>query len=841
MIDFRSFVAGSLIIGAGLAARAEDLASIKRVTQGLRERRLFSLADRYCRERLGVSPLSDAEQAQLTIEWIRSCAEQAMNLPAERREESWQRARQIAADFAARNPDNPQRVLVQLQDCLTLLAQGEQLRMEAEIAPDAGSGLEPARNAIRQGERGLEKLLEELPKAGASRAPAAAGALSAQQIKSLAVNVRYQYAVAFRSMANCYPPGSADRTAALQKSLEQLQEILRQRDDDPRTTAEVRLDQIACLRLLGDNAGAKELMAALPADAVPAEFQARRMAERTRLTLRTEGPERALSELAAEPLPPGAPHSAELDFARLEALLASWQSAIRGKDDPLSAKWREQALALVREMEHRYGGYWGRRAELLLLEQGRGQIAGSADMLERTANGFYLQNRFQEAVTAYDEAADAARKEGNAAKAFESAYRAALVQQNQRQYHDAARRFRQLALADASCAQADNAHLLAIVNQAQAVAVDPKAEEAYSSLLDEHLRLWPAAASTADVWLWKGKWHESHRRWKESTQAYRGIPPTSPLFEDAMTAAMRCWLNWLDELRQGRQNKEAELVATEAADFFESLIANADPPGQPDHAEQLATTCRLRAARLRIEFTSPNYRNLETMLAAAGASKSATPEQKAEAQALLAVALAGQPGREAEAGRAAAAMAKLPETQLWLVLQQAMDMAGAAGDPSRRTLLAVFALQVLDQIGPEAKMSESRRMQVQQWRALANEMRGNRPEAIRLLKDLALQFPDDISAQEALGSMLLRDSSGTSAREALDQWRRIAARTRPGGEPWLRAKYNVALAQLRSGDRAAAARLIRYVQATENLNGSGWQARFEALLRECGNGDSPPE
>jgi hypothetical protein len=229
------------------------------------------------------------------------------------------------------------------------------------------------------------------------------------------------------------------------------------------------------------------------------------------------------------------------------------------------------------------------------------------------------------------------------------------------------------------------------------------------------------------------------------------------------------------------------------------------------------------------------------MLAAAGASKSATPEQKAEAQALLAVALAGQPGREAEAGRAAAAMAKLPETQLWLVLQQAMDMAGAAGDPSRRTLLAVFALQVLDQIGPEAKMSESRRMQVQQWRALANEMRGDRPEAIRLLKDLALQFPDDISAQEALGSMLLRDSSGTSAREALDQWRRIAARTRPGGEPWLRAKYNVALAQLRSGDRAAAARLIRYVQATENLNGSGWQARFEALLRECGNGDSPPE
>jgi hypothetical protein len=829
MIDFRSFVAGSLMIGAGLAARAEDLASVKRVAQGLRERRLYTLADRYCRERLGVSPLSDAEQAQLTIEWIRCCAEQAMNLPAERRARSWQRARQIAADFAGRNPDNPQRVLVQLQDCLTLLAQGEQLRMEAEISPSAEPGLEPARDAIRQGERGLEKLLEELTKAGTSRAPAAADALSAQQIKSLAVNVRYQYAVAFRSMANCYPPGSADRIAALQKSLEQLQELLRRRDDDPRTTAEVRLDQIACLRLLGDNVRAKELLAALPADSVPAELQARRMAEKTRLAIQTEGPERALSGLAAEPLPPGAPHSAELDFARLEAVTASWQTAVRAKDDSLSAKWREQALAAVRKMEHRYGGYWGRRAELLLLEQGRGQIAGSADMLERTANEFYIQNRFNEAITAYDEAADAARKAGNAAKAFESSYRAALVQQNQRQFQDAARRFRQLALADASYAQADNAHLLAIINQAQAVAADPNAEEAYSQLLDEHLRLWPAASSTANVWLWKGKWHESHRRWKAATQAYRQIPSASSLFGDALGAAARCWSNWLDELRQDRRSKEAELVASEAADFLENLVAS------PDHAEQLATTCRLQAARLRIEFTSPDYRSLETMLAAAGESKSATPEQKAEAQALLAVALAGQPGREAEAGRIAASMAKLPETQLWLVLQQAMGLAEAAGETSRRSSLAAFALQVLDRIDPEATMSESRRMQARQWRALANEMRGNRPEAIRMLKELALQFPDDLSAQETLGSVLLRDSSETSAREALDQWRRIAARTHPGGEPWFRAKYNVALAQLRSGDKAAAARLIRYMQATENLNGSGWQARFEALLRECGN------
>lgn len=832
MTDFRSFVAGLLMIGAGLAARADDPASAKRVAQGLRERRLFSLADRYCRDRLGVSPLSDAEQAQLTIEWIRCCAEQAMNLPAERRAESWQRARQIAADFAARNPTNPQRVLVQLQDCLTLLAQGEQLRMEAEIAPTAEPGLEPARNAIRQGERGLEKLLEDLPRTGTSPAP---GALSPQQIKSLAVNVRCQYAKAFRSMANCYPSGSADRTAALQKSLEQLREILRQRDDDPLMTSDVRLDQIACLRMLGDNVRAKEFMAALATAGVPAELQARRLAEKTRLTLQMDGPERALAALEAEPLPPGVPNSAELDFARLETVTALWQAAIRAKDGTRSAKWREQALAAVREMEHRYGGYWGRRAEMLLLEQGRGQGTGSADMLERAANEFYLQNRFAEAVSGYDEAADAARKAGDSAKAFESSYRAALVQQNQRQYQDAARRFRQLALADAAHAQADNAHLLAIINQAQAIAGDPKAEEPYSQLLEEHLRLWPAASSTANAWLWKGKWHESHRQWKEATQAYRQIAPTNPLFDESLEAATRCWSSWLGEMRQSGKSKEAESVATEAADFLESIAAGPAHSGQPDHTEQVATTCRLQAARLRIEFTTPDYRHLETVLAAASQSKLVTPDQQTEAKALLAVALAGQPGREAEAGRTAASMAKLPEAQVRLVVQQTMDMAEAAAEPSRRSSLAAFALLLLDRMDPNATASGAQRMQVQQWRALATEMRGDRPKAIQMLKELSQQFPDDLAAQETLGSMLLRDASVASAREALDQWRRIAVRTRPRSESWFRAKYHVALAQLRSGDKGEASRLIRYMQVTENLNESGWQARFDELLRQCAN------
>jgi hypothetical protein len=71
-------------------------------------------------------------------------------------------------------------------------------------------------------------------------------------------------------------------------------------------------------------------------------------------------------------------------------------------------------------------------------------------------------------------------------------------------------------------------------------------------------------------------------------------------------------------------------------------------------------------------------------------------------------------------------------------------------------------------------------------------------------------------------------------RQALDRWRFIAGRTKPRTARWLEAKYSVALAQFKLGDRAGAATLLRFLLETPpGLKGTEWEGAYADLLRKC--------
>ena len=61
-----------------------------------------------------------------------------------------------------RRPINRDGVLVQVQDALTSLAEGELARIEAEVAAEPHTALEQARTGIRQATRALENLDKQL-------------------------------------------------------------------------------------------------------------------------------------------------------------------------------------------------------------------------------------------------------------------------------------------------------------------------------------------------------------------------------------------------------------------------------------------------------------------------------------------------------------------------------------------------------------------------------------------------------------------------------------------------------------------------------------------------------
>ena len=69
--------------------------------------------------------------------------------------------------------------------------------------------------------------------------------------------------------------------------------------------------------------------------------------------------------------------------------------------------------------------------------------------------------------------------------------------------------------------------------------------------------------------------------------------------------------------------------------------------------------------------------------------------------------------------------------------------------------------------------------------------------------------------------------------QARDRWRIIARRARRRSELWFEAKYSVALVLFKLGDKQGAAKLILYLEATEDLAASGWHDRFAELKRRC--------
>src|SRR5688572_21966456 len=102
-----------------LAPIARGESADARFLAGLRQRQLFGLAEIYCADRLKTVATEDETRAELTIEFIRTLAEHAVNVQPEERAALWSQARAVAADFLRQTPLNPRAIQVRLQDALT--------------------------------------------------------------------------------------------------------------------------------------------------------------------------------------------------------------------------------------------------------------------------------------------------------------------------------------------------------------------------------------------------------------------------------------------------------------------------------------------------------------------------------------------------------------------------------------------------------------------------------------------------------------------------------------------------------------------------------------------------
>jgi hypothetical protein len=799
---------------------------------GLRQRRLFVLAEQFCQQQLGRASLSPIDRAELTSEFSRTLVDHALNAKPEERAALWKQAADVVETFVRTQPQHPRLPLVQTQSALVKLAQGELARQEAELVAASTDQYEVARGLLRQSVEQFDvvsKVIDEQLRARNLQRDATPEMLTAAELLQLQKNVAYHRARALRQQGESYPAGSPDRIAALTRAIAVLAPLVGLDPSDP-VGLTSRVEEIACLRLSGDRQSAARRVAALDELKPPPAIVLRARAETVRLLLDVKRTPDAV-ELARSEVPVEA-SSADWDYAVLEAVVSAWRAASDAKRDDEMKQWQQAAVEQIRRIDDRHGAYWSRRAEMMLAAHiAVAPGVGDLDVLLRSAESFYRGGQIDQALKTYDDLNRRAIEAKQPQKALDAAFTAAVIEQSRTQHADAANRFRQAATIAPELSKAREAHLAAIWNTAKAYP-QPSAEQTagYQQLIAEHVERWPTGATTDQARYWLGQLCEGRREWSPAVDAYRAISVDGPLYESALQALARVYLAWLADERTA--GKPTETLATSAATFFEQAITR----GLGRWPEKWSPSDRVSAvsaARIWLDYSMGRADRVEQLLTAALSQVTDAPPEWITQARLLAIQSQVAVGKVDVALANAGQLAGADHERL-VSLLEALQRQAQIARPEHRAAIGQLTLDVARGKKPEPPLTadQQRRFDLSVAQALAAVNR--RDEALKLLADLSQKQPNDAAVQEAYAATLSAGTSKVDQELALTKWREVERRSKPGTDRWFRAKLRLAQGHLALGNRDRAKQIIELTKLLHpELGGAELKGQFLDVLKRC--------
>jgi tetratricopeptide (TPR) repeat protein len=177
--------------------------------------------------------------------------------------------------------------------------------------------------------------------------------------------------------------------------------------------------------------------------------------------------------------------------------------------------------------------------------------------------------------------------------------------------------------------------------------------------------------------------------------------------------------------------------------------------------------------------------------------------------------------------------AATPQTLLGLL--DTLTLIARRARPETAREIAALQLQAVEQLWPQrATLGANVQARLERVRAECLVSTGKLDEAIVLYTRLAQEHPQDGDVQEGYAALLTARTDRASLQKALEQWRRVAAKSPPRTPRWWRAKYGVAEAQYKLGDKTGAGKLIRYLaEVPPGLEGCELKEQFLTLLKRC--------
>ena len=504
--------------------RRSQLSADQQFVGAMRDRGLYALGREYCQSRLQDDRLAMEAQTGLAVEWIKLEVAEAIAAERSAQEAAWQRPVETARRFIVDWRGKPRVILVELQDALTPLARGSRINREFLARdgqlPDGEIqiGLAALRQSIdklREVQQHAAQLKAELSRESGTGSES----LNLAQLDSLQKSVLQYLAEANLRRAQFFAvEDRANRIDALNQVLLQVGELESQLNNQHPLWIPTRLLRARCERLLGDQRAATRTLGDLQIDRQPdsgaavsgrdAQSWMREAIELALVTGQLEPwLERLSGILQAEVYP--CHDEPELDLAVVRLCLAH----SRQQDSRGAAAWQERAVAIAERITARHGRYWGRMADLQLVDVARSTSGSSSfGMLNRLAEQYIEKGQFAQALETLDTAASVAVENQQFDLALQAGLRQGQILQRQTGPGAAADHMRMAALQFSDQTEAASVHLLACWNQAM-VLQDNKLNSAqrteglaaYRNLLREHLLTWQSRKTSAQARLWAGQ------------------------------------------------------------------------------------------------------------------------------------------------------------------------------------------------------------------------------------------------------------------------------------------------------------------------------------------------
>ncbi len=818
-----------------------DQEAIERYFEGLRQRRLFSLAETVCLRRLSERALDPAIRARYAVELSRTFSEHARYVAAfDEQTELLEQARESVLKLIRRGMDHPQQVLLEAQAQFVTAREVELHRWRFELQPFDTAPRDRAMllstRLVADFEQLDEKLSHELRVLNRKTPP---GGLTTFQLRGLQRVLRHRLSAVLLDRAKMLERRSPDRAEALVKADSAFRRLASGGVLDDLAWRS-RLGLVETIRLRGETTIAQKLLNGMLNDQPAPQVLDEIVAEQAEILI-TEKKLNDAADLLRQHRLERRGLNGRLSYLNAAVLLQLWKIA-REKDElKLADEVLQEASTSVARAQVEADGYWAARARQLLASANSTKDYGAvAGALVQQAQSLFGAGKASEAAVAFEQAFAAARQEGRTEAAVEISYTAGSVLLKLDRFDEAAAFFQQAQTLQPDGPRAAHANLLQAWCKGRVYQQQPTSahREAYAAALQQHREGFPDTSTFGDAtWMLAGL-EERRGQTVQALKLFAQVPNGHAHAAESRVAVARCAESILEKLKRADQPRaEWEAALVRQLDIFVQPVL-----AQPTMLTGPQAELLLRTGRLHLQLETPDYETADQLLLHIQAN--AKPGEDVEpgaldqvvwvetvnaAAGLRIVALVGKGDVDA-ARRELEQIASQGVNSLCDVLDGLTTAATRLDEQSRWSIgqlqLRTVELAKID----EGKLPETDRRRFRHSLAGAYELAGLPARAAAILTAFLKANPDDHQLRKRLAELLLHSDQPTDLRTAREHFRKLEAVERAGSPAWLRTRLQVIRASIALKETDEAKKLLKVTRLLhKNLGGPALKSEYDAV------------